>query len=104
MQPWHIAIIVVVFLLLFGAKRLPDAARGLGRSMRILKSEVGAMSEDKKAETPTPAPTDARQIIVPTPVQTSAPVVDVTPPQSAPVPPASGTRITLNGRPLDDAR
>lgn len=46
LQPWHIILIVVVFLLLFGGKKLPDAARGLGRSLRILKSEVGAMHED----------------------------------------------------------
>ncbi len=45
-QPWHIILVVVVFLLLFGGKRLPDAARGLGRSLRILKSEVGAMHEE----------------------------------------------------------
>jgi sec-independent protein translocase protein TatA len=44
-QPWHIILIVVVFLLLFGGKKLPDAARGLGRSLRILKSEVGAMHD-----------------------------------------------------------
>jgi len=45
-QPWHIILVVVVFLLLFGGKKLPDAARGLGRSLRILKSEVSAMHED----------------------------------------------------------
>ena len=33
-------------MLIFGAKKLPEAARGLGRSMRILKSEVSAMHED----------------------------------------------------------
>lgn len=51
LQPWHVILIVVVFLLLFGGKKLPDAARGLGRSLRILKSEVGAMhEEDAKAK------------------------------------------------------
>lgn len=45
-QPWHIILVVVVFLLLFGGKKLPDAARGLGRSLRILKSEVGAMHDE----------------------------------------------------------
>jgi len=33
---WHWLIIVGAFVLLFGAKRLPDAARGVGRSLRIL--------------------------------------------------------------------
>ena len=45
-QPWHIIVLVVVLILLFGAKRLPDAARSLGRSMRILKTEVKGMSDD----------------------------------------------------------
>jgi sec-independent protein translocase protein TatA len=50
-QPWHIILIVVVFLLLFGGKKLPDAARGLGRSLRILKSEVGAMHDEDASKT-----------------------------------------------------
>jgi sec-independent protein translocase protein TatA len=44
---WHWLVIGAVFILLFGAKRLPDAARGVGRSLRILKSEVGAMHLDE---------------------------------------------------------
>ena len=40
LKPWHIAIFVVVLVLLFGAKRLPDAARSLGRSLRIIKAET----------------------------------------------------------------
>lgn len=43
----EILLILLVVLLLFGAKRLPDVARSLGRSMRILKSETRAMSEDE---------------------------------------------------------
>ena len=46
--PLEIAIIVLVVILLFGAKKLPDAARSLGRSMRIFKSEVKEMSNDDK--------------------------------------------------------
>jgi sec-independent protein translocase protein TatA len=42
----EIIIIAAVVLLLFGAKRLPEAARGLGKSLRIFKSEVGAMKTD----------------------------------------------------------
>jgi sec-independent protein translocase protein TatA len=40
LRPWHIAVLAVVVILLFGSKRLPDAARALGRSMRILKAET----------------------------------------------------------------
>ncbi|WP_042364279.1 Sec-independent protein translocase subunit TatA [Streptacidiphilus neutrinimicus] len=46
----EIIIIAVIVLLLFGAKRLPDSARALGKSLRILKSEVGAMKDDGKKD------------------------------------------------------
>ncbi|MHC9801715.1 Sec-independent protein translocase subunit TatA [Corynebacterium diphtheriae] len=44
--PTEILLILVIVVLLFGAKKLPDAARSLGRSMRIFKSEVKEMSND----------------------------------------------------------
>ncbi|MFD6397218.1 Sec-independent protein translocase subunit TatA [Nocardia sp. NPDC060249] len=43
---WHWLIVAAVFVLFFGAKRMPDAARGLGRSLRIFKSEVSQMQSD----------------------------------------------------------
>lgn len=43
MQPWHIIVLVVVLIALFGAKRLPGAARGIGQSMRIFKAEAKEM-------------------------------------------------------------
>jgi len=47
LRPWHIILIVVVLVLLFGAKRLPDAARSLGRSLRIIKAETqGLINEN----------------------------------------------------------
>lgn len=46
LRPWHIAVLVVLLVLLFGAKRLPDAARSLGRSMRIIKAETKGLAED----------------------------------------------------------
>ncbi len=39
-SPWKILIVAVVLIVLFGSKKLPDAARSLGKSMRILKTEV----------------------------------------------------------------
>jgi sec-independent protein translocase protein TatA len=44
----QLLILAVVVLVLFGYKRLPDSARALGKSLRILKSEVGAMKSDGK--------------------------------------------------------
>lgn len=51
--PTELIIIAVVLILLFGAKKLPDAARSLGRSMRIFKSEVKEMrNDDEQPEAP----------------------------------------------------
>jgi len=44
----HILILLIVVLVLFGAKRLPDSARSLGKSMRIFKGEMKEMKEDGK--------------------------------------------------------
>ena len=46
-SPWKILIVAVVLIVLFGSKKLPDAARSLGRSMRILKAEVGTLHQDE---------------------------------------------------------
>ncbi|BCO35677.1 twin-arginine translocase TatA/TatE family subunit [Mycobacterium heckeshornense] len=56
LSPWHWAILAVVVVLLFGAKRLPDAARSLGKSLRIFKSEVRELQSESKPDKPaTPA-------------------------------------------------
>ncbi|MFB6439711.1 Sec-independent protein translocase subunit TatA [Streptomyces sp. NPDC056411] len=46
LEPWHLLIVGLVVLLLFGSKKLPDTARALGKSLRILKSEARAMKGD----------------------------------------------------------
>ncbi|MFJ8695687.1 Sec-independent protein translocase subunit TatA [Streptomyces roseolilacinus] len=54
---WHLAIVVGVVVLLFGSKKLPEMARSLGKSARILKSEAAAMkAENAKPEETTPPP------------------------------------------------
>jgi sec-independent protein translocase protein TatA len=50
LSAWHWLVVIGVFIVLFGAKRLPDAARNLGRSTRILKAEL-------RADAPEPAAT-----------------------------------------------
>lgn len=52
-QGWEWIIILVVVLLLFGARRLPDLARSVGRSMRIFRSEVkDGQDEERGAGAP----------------------------------------------------
>jgi sec-independent protein translocase protein TatA len=48
-EGWHLIILLVLLVVLFGFKRLPDAARSIGRSMRIFKSEVEEMKKDGKS-------------------------------------------------------
>jgi len=59
----ELLIIALVIFLLFGATRLPNAARSLGRSMRIFKSEMDEMKTDKdnKELTEKQAPTAEQQ-------------------------------------------
>jgi sec-independent protein translocase protein TatA len=45
-HPLFIVVLLALVAVLFGGKRLPEAARGLGRSMRIFKSEIKQMHED----------------------------------------------------------
>ncbi|MFE7860163.1 Sec-independent protein translocase subunit TatA [Streptomyces sp. NPDC057403] len=56
LEPWHLLVVAIVIIVLFGSKKLPDAARGLGKSMRILKSEAKAMKDDDVPQAA--APTD----------------------------------------------
>jgi sec-independent protein translocase protein TatA len=84
-SPWKILIIAVVVIVLFGSRKLPDAARSLGRSMRILKAEIKDMHEDD------PADGAQAQQAQPQPQQLSAatgtsPAAPAAPPASVPVP------------------
>lgn len=68
LEPWHLIVVAIVVILLFGSKKLPEAARGLGKSMRILKSEAKAMKTDDSAapgSAPKAAPTPAPEAITP---------------------------------------
>ena len=46
-SPWHLLIVAAVFMLLFGANKLPQMARSVGQSMRIFKAETRALSGEK---------------------------------------------------------
>jgi sec-independent protein translocase protein TatA len=47
-QGWEWVIVLLVFLLLFGAAKLPDLARGTGRALRIFKAETKGLRDDEK--------------------------------------------------------
>jgi sec-independent protein translocase protein TatA len=60
LAPWHILIVALVLVVLFGSKRLPDAARSLGQSIRILKAETRGTTEQTAAHRPLPGTPDAQ--------------------------------------------
>jgi len=55
--PWELAILLLVVLLVFGPKRLPEMGRSLGKSMREFKDSVSGKDEEPTAQLPPPADT-----------------------------------------------
>jgi sec-independent protein translocase protein TatA len=101
-SPWKILIIAAVILVLFGSKKMPDAARSLGRSMRILKAEMKDLHEDdaaggaqagQAAEPPqqltAPGPAPAPGVQYTAPAAAPAPSVPYTPAGGFPAAPAA---------------
>ena len=50
MKPGHIVVVLIVVLVLFGAPKLPEFARNLGKSLRILKEETKSLTSDESDE------------------------------------------------------
>ncbi|MFI7189247.1 Sec-independent protein translocase subunit TatA [Nocardia nova] len=73
LSPTHWLIIALVIVVLFGAKRLPDAARGLGRSLRIFKSEISEMQSGDTGTPNTASPSDPGAGHRPAPAQPATP-------------------------------
>ncbi|MGI5500022.1 Sec-independent protein translocase subunit TatA [Lentzea sp. CA-135723] len=57
----ELLIIAVVVVLLFGSKKLPEMARSLGRSAKILKAESAGLQEETRADT-TAEPTQVAKL------------------------------------------
>ncbi|MFD3924321.1 Sec-independent protein translocase subunit TatA [Streptomyces sp. NPDC058595] len=89
----ELAIILIVVILVLGAKRLPDLARSAGKSARILKSEVRAMKAENPTPTRSPAPAPDPVTETPYPVRPGEPTrVDSQPTHVHPAPaPAAHT-------------
>ena len=87
---WHVIIVLLVVVLLFGAKRLPDLAKSVGQSMKIFKHEVKDLRDD---DAPTATTTDRDPPVAPsgvTPVGAPPVVPPVVEPQYVtPVRPAT---------------
>jgi sec-independent protein translocase protein TatA len=73
LSPWHLLILAAVFVVLFGSRKLPDAARSLGKSMRIFKAETKALRDsDENTDEVRPAPS-VQQPVLQQPVQQPVP-------------------------------
>ncbi|WP_434994325.1 Sec-independent protein translocase subunit TatA [Arthrobacter sp. Ld5] len=79
LEGWHIVIIIVLAIVLFGAPKLPGLARSVGQSLRIFKSEVKQMKDENNTGEAGADPVEGRV------VNTSAPQT-YTPTYQSPVP------------------
>lgn len=70
-SPWKIAIIALVIIVMFGSRKLPEAARSLGKSMRILKTEISTLHDDDEPASSPAVPVPPVQL-QPTPSTTAA--------------------------------
>jgi TatA/E family protein of Tat protein translocase len=69
---WELLILLVVLLLVFGAKRLPEMGRSLGKGMREFKEGVTGVEESVSTTAPTPAPPQELPAAPPEPAATQA--------------------------------
>jgi sec-independent protein translocase protein TatA len=78
-RPTHLLILIVVVVALFGWKKMPDAARSLGRSMRIFKSEMEEMKkDDRPASSAASSDTVKGETVRPTADASADPIPDPT--------------------------
>ncbi|MEO9323873.1 Sec-independent protein translocase subunit TatA [Nocardioides sp. C4-1] len=66
-------VILAIVVLVFGAAKLPDLARGTGQALRIFKNETKGLRDDDEADKPTPKPTPASEISAPGAEEQAAP-------------------------------
>jgi len=93
--PPELLIILLILVVLFGAKKLPDLARGTGRAMRIFKAETkGLHDDDEDTDTATTTTTTTATTVVP-PTQIAPPVAQPTQPVAPVDPNANGATTPL---------
>ena len=62
-RPGVLIVALVAIIVIFGSKRLPDAARGIGRSLRIFKAETKGLITDDETAQPVPGQAQLRNKI-----------------------------------------
>jgi sec-independent protein translocase protein TatA len=97
LSPWHLLILAAVFVVLFGSRKLPDAARSLGKSMRIFKAETKALRDSDESDSEVRPAQAVQQQPLPQPVPPAQP-------QSAPVSVTLDDGTIVSGVPLAEAQ
>lgn len=64
-SPMHIVVLLIIALLIFGPKRLPEIGSGLGKSIREFKQSMNQITHDKETASP-PAPKEYPTQAIPT--------------------------------------
>ena len=84
-SPWHILIVLLVLVVLFGSAKLPKAAKSMGEAMRIFKKEAQKLHDDEPQQT-------AKAEVTP---QQAAPPQQIVPGQPAAQPTAQEQMASL---------
>lgn len=61
LAPWHLVVVLILVLLLFGAGKLPEIAGSIGKSMKVFKKEMKELREDDDSTTTAQAPAQIQQ-------------------------------------------
>jgi sec-independent protein translocase protein TatA len=68
LAPWHWAVVIIIAIVLFGSKKLPDLGKGLGEGFRGFKEGLKGITED------TPKPADTANVVTPKPETPTEPI------------------------------
>ena len=92
-QPWHLIVILVIVLIVFGPGKLPDLGQSLGRGIREFKSSVKGEDDDVKKPDAVPTTEPPKSTVPPTPEPATSgspwrSIGTTTSPKSKPNPPS----------------
>jgi sec-independent protein translocase protein TatA len=105
LAPWHIIILLIVFMVLFGAKRLPGAAQSLGQAMKVFKSETKGLTHDNTDPPAAAAPLASTPVPAPQPAQTQQQIEQLQRQlNDLQAKTAAADGVTINGVPLSEAQ
>jgi sec-independent protein translocase protein TatA len=63
-QPWHLAILAIIVIVLFGGKKLPELGKGLGEGLRGFKDGMKGVTDEMNNK---PTPTETTHAVTPKP-------------------------------------